>query len=46
MEQAQAVLRFLADAGNSPATDAVERILGRPAIAFETWAADHAADFE
>ena len=46
--QAQAVLRFLDDAaaGNSPATDAVERILGRPAIPFETWAAEHAADFE
>jgi uncharacterized protein YbjT (DUF2867 family) len=47
-EEAEAVLRFLDDAaaGNSPATDAVERILGRPAIPFAGWAAEHAADFE
>ncbi|GAA0560008.1 hypothetical protein GCM10010172_48890 [Paractinoplanes ferrugineus] len=46
-EEADAVLRFLDDAaaGNSAATDAVERILGRPAIAFATWAVEHAADF-
>ena len=46
-EQAEAVLRFLDDAaaGNSPATDAVERILGRPATPFDIWAAEHAVDF-
>jgi len=45
--EAEAVARFLDDAadGNSPATDAVDRILGRPASSFDTWAADHAADF-
>jgi uncharacterized protein YbjT (DUF2867 family) len=47
VEEAEAVVRFLDDAaaGNSPATDAVERILGRPAVSFDTWAADHTADF-
>ena len=47
VEEAHAVVRFLDDAamGNSPATDAVERILGRPAVSFDRWAADHAADF-
>jgi uncharacterized protein YbjT (DUF2867 family) len=46
-EQAEAVLRFLDDAaaGNSPATDTVEQILGRPALTFDIWAADHAPDF-
>jgi hypothetical protein len=46
-EEAEAVLRFLDDAaaGNSPATGAVERILGRPAMPFDIWAAGHAADF-
>lgn len=45
--QAGAVLRFLDDAaaGNSPATSTVARILGRSAIPFDAWAADHAADF-
>jgi uncharacterized protein YbjT (DUF2867 family) len=44
---AEAVLQFLDDAaaGNSPATGTVERILGRPAVPFDVWAADHAADF-
>jgi uncharacterized protein YbjT (DUF2867 family) len=44
---AEAVARFLDDAaaGNSPATGTVERILGRPALSFGTWAAEHAADF-
>jgi len=43
--EAEAVLRFLDDAaaGNSLATDTVERILGRPALSFDTWVADHTA---
>jgi uncharacterized protein YbjT (DUF2867 family) len=42
--EAQAVLQFLDDAakGNSPATDTVARILGRPATPFDIWATDHA----
>jgi uncharacterized protein YbjT (DUF2867 family) len=46
-EEAEAVLRFFDDAaaGNSPATGAVEQILGRPALSFDTWATDHATDF-
>lgn len=46
-DEAEAVLQFLDDAadGNSPATDTVERILGRPAIGFDTWVLDHLADF-
>ncbi|MER8062168.1 MULTISPECIES: NAD(P)H-binding protein [unclassified Streptomyces] len=46
-DQAEAVLRFLddAEAGNSPATDTVARVTGRPATGFDIWAADHAADF-
>ncbi|WP_245970839.1 SDR family oxidoreductase [Streptomyces rishiriensis] len=45
--EAEAVLQFLDDAaaGNSPATDTLEGILGRPASGFDVWAADHAADF-
>lgn len=45
--EAEAVLQFLDDAaaGNSPATTTVEDVLGRPAIGFDVWAADHAADF-
>jgi uncharacterized protein YbjT (DUF2867 family) len=45
--EAEAVLQFLDDAaaGNSPATDTVARVLGRPAIPFDAWATDHAADF-
>ncbi|MGW1505853.1 SDR family oxidoreductase [Streptomyces mirabilis] len=45
--EAEAVLLFLDDAaaGNSPATDTVQGILGRPAFGFDVWAADHAADF-
>jgi hypothetical protein len=45
--EALAVVQFLddADADNSPATDAVESVLGRPALAFEAWAAEHAGDF-
>ena len=46
-EEAAAVVRFLDDAaaGNSPATDTVAQILGRPAIRFDVWATDHATDF-
>jgi uncharacterized protein YbjT (DUF2867 family) len=46
-EETEAVLQFLDDAanGNSPATDAVARVLGRPAIDFGVWAADHADEF-
>ncbi len=46
-DEAEAVLRFLddADAGNSPATDTVRQVTGRPATGFDVWAADHAADF-
>ncbi|MFG1606625.1 SDR family oxidoreductase [Actinoplanes sp. NPDC049265] len=45
--EAAAVVRFVDDAaaGNSPATYAVERILGRPPLPFELWAKEHAADF-
>lgn len=45
--EARAVVQFLddADAGNSPATDAVELLLGRPALSFGAWAAEHAGDF-
>lgn len=45
--EALAVVQFLDDAasGNSPATDTVESILGRPALGFEAWAAEHAGDF-
>ncbi|GGF37304.1 NAD(P)H-binding protein [Subtercola lobariae] len=45
--EAEAVLQFLDDAaaGNSPATDATSRILGRPALTFDEWATDHSADF-
>ena len=45
--EADAVVRFLDDAaaGNSPATNAVERILGRRPLGFEVWAADHVTDF-
>lgn len=46
-EEAEAVVQFLDDAaaGNSPATDTVADVLGRPAIGFDAWAADHTADF-
>jgi uncharacterized protein YbjT (DUF2867 family) len=45
--QAEAVLQFLDDAaaGRSPATDGVERVLGRPAVGFEVWAEEHAGSF-
>jgi hypothetical protein len=45
--EAEAVLQFLddAEARNSPATDTVARVLGRPAIEFDEWVADHASDF-
>lgn len=45
--EAEAVLQFLDDAaaGGSPATDAVERVLGRPATPFDVWAREHAEDF-
>jgi hypothetical protein len=29
----------------APLTGEVERVLGRPALTFAEWAADHAADF-
>lgn len=46
-EEAEAVAQFLDDAaaGNSPATTSVTEILGRPAVGFDVWAADHAAAF-
>ncbi|MDM7892229.1 SDR family oxidoreductase [Curtobacterium caseinilyticum] len=46
-EEAEAVLQFLDDAaaGNSPATTTIANVLGRPAIGFDEWAADHASDF-
>jgi uncharacterized protein YbjT (DUF2867 family) len=42
-EVVDAILFFIADAarGGSPATDTVERVLGRPGIGFERWAAEH-----
>lgn len=45
--EAEAVLQFLDDAaaGNSPATDTVTHVLGRPAISFSEWATEHVADF-
>ena len=45
------VERVLQDRGSVPplpaelATDAVPEILGRPALTFDAWARDHAADF-
>nr|WP_245667298.1 NAD(P)H-binding protein [Actinomadura macra] len=46
-EDAEAVLRFLDDAaaGNSPRACTVRDVLGRPAIGFDRWAADHVDDF-
>jgi uncharacterized protein YbjT (DUF2867 family) len=46
-ETVDAVLKFIASTANggSPATDTIERVLGRPALPFEQWASDHAADF-
>ncbi|MDQ0771712.1 uncharacterized protein YbjT (DUF2867 family) [Streptomyces aurantiacus] len=46
-EEVEAVLRYFddAEAGNSPATDTVTQVTGRPATGFDVWAADHAADF-
>jgi len=45
--EAGAVARFLDDAaaGHSPVTGTVEQILDRPALSFDVWATDHAADF-
>ena len=45
--EAEAVLMFLDDAaaGNSPTTDAVPAVLGRPARSFESWLRDHVDDF-
>jgi uncharacterized protein YbjT (DUF2867 family) len=42
-----AILEFIAAAadGGSPATDTVERVLGRRAVPFAQWAREHAADF-
>jgi uncharacterized protein YbjT (DUF2867 family) len=44
---ARAILSFIDDsaAGNSPATTAVAGVLGRPALDFTAWAAEHVADF-
>ena len=46
-EIVDAVIQFITAAadGGSPATDTVERVLGRPAVPFARWARDHAADF-
>jgi uncharacterized protein YbjT (DUF2867 family) len=43
----EAVIQLAAAAANggSPATDTVERVLGRPATSFGEWAYAHAADF-
>jgi hypothetical protein len=45
--EAEAVLQFLDDAaaGNSATTTGVARILGRPPIAFDAWALEHADAF-
>ncbi|UFS60909.1 NAD(P)H-binding protein [Subtercola endophyticus] len=45
--EAEAVLQFLDDAddGNSPATGAVQAILGKPALSYTDWASRHADDF-
>lgn len=45
--EAEAVLQFLDDAaaGNSPASDGVAHILGRPAVGFDVWAVEHAVEF-
>lgn len=45
--EAEAVLMYLDDAaaGRSPRTDAVRRILGRPATGFDAWAEEHADAF-
>ncbi len=42
-EVVAAILAFIANAaqGGSPATDTVERVLGRPGLGFEQWAAEH-----
>jgi uncharacterized protein YbjT (DUF2867 family) len=46
-ETVDAILQFIAAAtnGGSPATDTVNRVLGRPAVPFADWAREHAADF-
>jgi uncharacterized protein YbjT (DUF2867 family) len=42
-----AVLQFIAAArhGGSPATDTVQRVLGRHPVSFAWWASEHAAEF-
>jgi len=46
-ETVEAIIHFITAAANggSPATDTVERVLGRPALPFAQWAREHAADF-
>ncbi|HVV24046.1 MAG TPA: NAD(P)H-binding protein [Pseudonocardiaceae bacterium] len=43
----EAIIQFITEAARagSPVTDTAERVLGRPALPFTRWAADHAADF-
>jgi hypothetical protein len=45
---ADAILEYIehgTEPGGSPATGTAERVLGRPPLSFEQWAADHAPDF-
>jgi uncharacterized protein YbjT (DUF2867 family) len=44
---ANAIIQFIVAAadGGSPATDTVNRVLGRPAVPFAQWAREHASDF-
>jgi uncharacterized protein YbjT (DUF2867 family) len=46
-EIVDAILQFVAAAANggSPVTDAVGKVLGRPATSFAQWAQEHASDF-
>jgi uncharacterized protein YbjT (DUF2867 family) len=41
------IIQFLASAANggSPATDAVQQVLGKPALPFAEWAREHVLDF-
>ncbi len=46
-ETVEAILQFMREAtrGGSPATDAVQRLLGRRPASFANWVGDHTADF-
>ncbi|WP_216900302.1 SDR family oxidoreductase [Nocardia alni] len=46
-ETVEAILQFMRESthGGSPATDTVQRFLGRQPAAFADWVADHTADF-